>query len=56
MTIAFPNFPDRAYRGSKLIVFVGDKLVSVLRDDIATIPWPDTGISPVVAARATRRR
>ena len=41
MTIAFPSFPDRAYRGSKLIVFVGNKLVSVLRDDIPTIPWPD---------------
>lgn len=41
MTIAFPSFPDRAYRGSKLIVFVGDKLVSVLRDDIPDIPWPN---------------
>ncbi|GAA6180939.1 MULTISPECIES: NUDIX hydrolase [unclassified Shimia] len=40
MTIAFHTLPDRAYRGSKLIVFVGDKLVSVLRDDKPNIPWP----------------
>ncbi|CUH52657.1 NUDIX hydrolase [Shimia sp. R11_0] len=40
MTIAFHTLPDRAYRGAKLILFVGDKLVTVLRDDKPDIPWP----------------
>lgn len=40
MTIAFHTLPDRDYRGAKLIVFVGDQLVTVLRDDKADIPWP----------------
>ncbi len=40
MSIPSLTEPDRAYRGSKLIVFVGDKLVSVLRDDKPDIPWP----------------
>ncbi len=28
------------FTGTKLVLFIGEKLVTILRDDIATIPWP----------------
>lgn len=40
MTITFQARPDSAYRGAKLMLFVGDKLVVVLRDQRSDIPWP----------------
>ncbi len=40
MTIPFQTRPDSAYRGAKLVLFVGDRLVTVLRDQRSDIPWP----------------
>ena len=28
------------FLGAKLAIFVGDRIVTILRDDIPTIPWP----------------
>ena len=28
------------FRGAKLAIMVGDRIVTILRDDIPTIPWP----------------
>ncbi|MYM55685.1 NUDIX hydrolase [Thalassovita mangrovi] len=30
-----------AFAGSKLLLFIGDQLAVILRDDFAHIPWPD---------------
>ncbi len=40
MTITFKANTDSTYRGAKLVLFVGDRLVTVLRDDKPDIPWP----------------
>jgi 8-oxo-dGTP diphosphatase len=33
--------PMEDFQGAKLAIFVGDHIVTILRDDIPTIPWPN---------------
>ncbi len=40
MSVAFDGSQDTAFRGAKLALFLGDALVTILRDDIPDIPWP----------------
>ncbi len=41
MSITADAWTDRSYRGTKLLLFAGDNLVTLLRDDKPTIPWPN---------------
>lgn len=41
MSISGEVWTDRSYRGTKLLLFVGRELVTLLRDNKPTIPWPN---------------
>ncbi|WP_054004416.1 NUDIX hydrolase [Shimia sp. SK013] len=41
MSITGQALTDTAFRGTKLLIFAGDQLVTLQRDDIPSIPWPD---------------
>ena len=41
MSITFDRQGDRDFHGAKLALFIGDRLATILRDDTATIPWPN---------------
>lgn len=41
MSISGDVWTDRSYRGTKLLLFAGSKLVTLLRDNKPTIPWPN---------------
>jgi 8-oxo-dGTP diphosphatase len=40
-TIALSNPAHSGFRGTKLILFAGNRLVTLLRDDKPSIPWPN---------------
>lgn len=40
MSVSFDKSDDTDFHGAKLALFVGRKLVTILRDDKPDIPWP----------------
>ena len=40
MSVSFDRQDDTDFHGAKLALFVGRKLVTILRDDRPDIPWP----------------
>lgn len=40
MSISFDDQDGTAFHGAKLALFIGDGLVTILRDDKPDIPWP----------------